>query len=136
MLNPIFFLACLSWGVAKAASTPGHLGSLEDTDCQLKCPQSTVRGEIVLPSITQTRRDTGEWENILECWSIDTTTVDLPGIDSAFRLNWEGGFDAVYQYVFYEQSYMAPHPGPGSSLVIMASGIGMPPVSSDYLNQL
>ncbi|KAJ2971302.1 hypothetical protein NUW58_g9453 [Xylaria curta] len=48
----------------------------------------------------------------------------MPDIDNAFRLNWENGFDAVYQYVFYGPSFMPSHPAPEPSLIIMSAGLG------------
>ncbi|KAK0702429.1 hypothetical protein B0T21DRAFT_378593 [Apiosordaria backusii] len=100
---------------------------LESTDCQIRCPKSSNPGKVVMPALTQAKNaTTGEWENILECWSIDTVDPDLTDIeiDNAIRLNWEGGFDKGYQYIFYGDSYMPAHPAPEPSLILMSAGVG------------
>ncbi|KAI1261352.1 hypothetical protein F5Y18DRAFT_202702 [Xylariaceae sp. FL1019] len=117
----ILALLTLQGSSATAAS---YTEGLEETDCQLKCPQSNDAGRVILPAITQTQRDSGEWENILECWSVDTLTVNMPDVENAFRLDWEKGFDATYQYIFNGPSFMPAHPAPEPSLIIMSAGIG------------
>lgn len=119
MLTTAFLLASLSLALGKATEA-----GLEGTDCQLRCPLSTVPGKVILPAITQTQHEAGDWENFLECWSVNTTTTHMPDVDNAFRLNWEKGFDAVYQYVFTGPSFMPSHPAPEPSLIIMSAGIG------------
>lgn len=97
---------------------------LDNTDCQLRCPKSADLTQVILPAITHVKHKSGEWENILECWSINTTMFNMPGVDNAFRIDWEKGFDATYQYIFYDESYMPPHSTPEPSLAIMSAGIG------------
>ncbi|KAB2573242.1 hypothetical protein DBV05_g8053 [Lasiodiplodia theobromae] len=99
-------------------------GSLEIEDCQIRCPTSTDPGQVVLPALTQFKNASGHWENTIECWQVDTISTNLPGIDNAFRIDWEGGFDAAYQYIFYGQSFMPAHPAPEPSLILMSAGIG------------
>ncbi|KAI1111366.1 hypothetical protein F5Y14DRAFT_315178 [Nemania sp. NC0429] len=123
MLTAAFFLASLSVALGKATGAP-YTAGLESTDCQLRCPLSTVPGMVILPAITQKQHDTGDWENFLECWAVNTTTTHMPDVDNAFRLNWEKGFDATYQYVFTGPSFMPSHPAPEPSLIIMSAGIG------------
>ncbi|KAI0505626.1 hypothetical protein F5B22DRAFT_651560 [Xylaria bambusicola] len=118
MLTAIFLLSSL------ALATRKLIDGLDDTDCQLRCPKSADRQQVILPAITQVQHKTGEWENILECWSVKTTTPYMPGVDNAFRINWESGFDALYQYIFYDTSFMPPHSTPEPSLAIMSAGIG------------
>ena len=104
---------------------PPHENALPKQDCTIRCPPASPDGgKIVLPALTQTRNSTGQWENTLECWAVDTVETEVPGIDNAFQLQWEGGFDAAYQYVFYGPSFMPPHPAPEPSLIVMGSGIG------------
>ncbi|KAI0437519.1 hypothetical protein F4803DRAFT_538403 [Xylaria telfairii] len=100
------------------------MAGLDNTDCQLRCPKSPKLNQVILPAITHAQLETGEWENILECWSVNTTTTNMPGIDNAYRLDWEEGFDAAYQYIFYGPSFMPPHTTPEPSLAIMSAGIG------------
>ncbi|TGJ75890.1 hypothetical protein E0Z10_g10943 [Xylaria hypoxylon] len=102
----------------------GGTASSIHADYQLRCPKSTKPNRVTIPAITQIQQDSGEWENILECWSVNTTTINMPDIDNAFRLDWENGFDAAYQYIFYEPSFMPAHPAPKPSLIIMSVGIG------------
>ncbi|KAK4196461.1 hypothetical protein QBC40DRAFT_351781 [Triangularia verruculosa] len=100
---------------------------LESNDCQIRCPKSSNPGKVVMPALTQAKNaTTGEWENILECWSIDNVDPDLTDIeiDNSFRLKWEDGFDKAYQYIFYGDSYMPSHPAPEPSLILMSAGIG------------
>ncbi|KAI1381060.1 hypothetical protein F4677DRAFT_441392 [Hypoxylon crocopeplum] len=127
MLTLRLFLTSLplAWAqtTAQRSSIPDDTG-LQGKDCQIQCPRSSEQGLVVLPAITQIQNESGKWENILECWSVNTTTVNMPDIDNAFRLDWEKGFDAVYQYVFYGPSFMPAHPAPEPSLIIMSAGIG------------
>ncbi|TRX91017.1 hypothetical protein FHL15_007999 [Xylaria flabelliformis] len=97
---------------------------LDATDCQLRCPRNADLPRVILPAITHVKHRSGAWENVLECWSINTTTLNMPGVDNAFRVDWEKGFDATYQYIFYDESYMPPHSTPEPSLAIMSAGIG------------
>ncbi|KAK0669801.1 hypothetical protein QBC41DRAFT_318896 [Cercophora samala] len=100
---------------------------LESTDCQIRCPKSANPRKVIIPALTQAKNaTTGEWENTLECWSIDTVDPDLTDleIDNAIRLNWEEGFDKAYQYIFHGDSYMPAHPAPEPSLILMSAGIG------------
>lgn len=99
-------------------------GSLATEDCQIRCPTSTDPAQVVLPALTQFKNASGHWENTIECWQVDTISTSLPGIDNAFRIDWEGGFDAAYQYIFYGQSFMPAHPAPEPSLILMSAGIG------------
>ncbi|KAI0872296.1 hypothetical protein GGS24DRAFT_21431 [Hypoxylon argillaceum] len=127
MLTSTLLLLSLSLGTGKAVSihdSTSQDAGLQTTDCQLRCPKSTDLKKVILPAITQIQHETGEWENVLECWSVDTTTTNMPGVDNAFRLDWEGGFDAAYQYIFYGPSFMPPHTTPEPSLAIMSAGIG------------
>ncbi|KAK5637161.1 hypothetical protein RRF57_012874 [Xylaria bambusicola] len=117
MLTAIFLLSSL------ALATRKILTGLDDTDCQLRCPKSADLKQVILPAITHIQHKTGEWENILECWSVNTTTFNMSGVDNAFRVDWEGGFDATYQYIFYDTSFMPPHSTPEPSLAIMSAGI-------------
>ena len=130
-MKPTHFASLFALVAAAGASSriiidsiPLSRQGLEDTDCQLRCPQSSYPGRLVLPAITQFKNGAGEWENTLECWEIDNISTDVEGIDNAFRLDWEGGFDAAYQHVFYDQSFMPAHPAPEPSLIVMSSGIG------------
>ncbi|RYC60406.1 hypothetical protein CHU98_g5810 [Xylaria longipes] len=126
MLTAILLLLSLSLATGKTTSAHGprsYEAGLDATDCQLRCPKSTELRQVILPAITQIQHETGEWENILECWSVDTTTTNMPGVDNAFRLDWEKGFDAAYQYIFYGSSFMPPHSTPEPSLAIMSAGI-------------
>lgn len=100
-----------------------HAG-LADQDCQISCPQSTDPSKIILPAISEIQNATGYWENVLECWQVDTISTALPGIDNAYRLDWEGGFDIGYQYIFSGESFMKAHSTPVPSLIVMSSGIG------------
>lgn len=97
---------------------------LASIDCQIRCPHESERSQLVLPALSQRINASGHAENTLECWRIDTITTKLPGIDNAFRLDWEGGFDAAYQYIFTGPSFMPSHPAPEPSLIVMANGIG------------
>ncbi|CAP61377.1 uncharacterized protein PODANS_4_200 [Podospora anserina S mat+] len=100
----------------------------ETTDCQIRCPKSAHPSKVILPALTQAKNTTtGEWENTLECWSIDTVDPDLTDIDidNAIRLHWEGGFDKAYQYIFHGDSYMPAHPAPEPSLILMSAGIDL-----------
>ncbi|KAI1746120.1 hypothetical protein F4680DRAFT_11419 [Xylaria scruposa] len=127
MLRAALLPLVLSLATGKTTSTqgpPSYEAGLDATDCQLRCPKSTKLSQVILPAITHIQRETGEWENILECWSVNTTTTNMPGVDNAFRLDWEGGFDAAYQYIFYGTSFMPSHPTPKPSLAIMSAGIG------------
>lgn len=122
------FLACL-WSSLLLCSSVTSDGSVQGndlvtSDCQIQCPQDDDSSKLVLPAITQRFNASGAAENILECWRINTLSTKLPGIDNAFRLNWEDGFDAAYQYVFTGNSFMPPHPAPAPSLIVMSSGIG------------
>lgn len=111
---------------AKANIQNRLLGSngLDSRDCQIRCPASRVPEQVVLPAITQFRNVSGQWKNTIECWRVDTVSSSVPGVENALRLNWEHGFDAAYQYMFYEQSFMPAHPAPEPSLIVMSSGIG------------
>ncbi|EKG13233.1 hypothetical protein MPH_09513 [Macrophomina phaseolina MS6] len=129
----LLVLSCIEAIVTTALASPFSTsananvrayGGLEAEDCQIRCPLSTEPGQVVLPALTQYKNASGEWENTIECWQVDTVSTELPGIDNAFRLDWEGGFDAAYQYVFYDQSFMPAHPAPEPSLIVMSSGIG------------
>ncbi|KAI0465608.1 hypothetical protein F4859DRAFT_500360 [Xylaria cf. heliscus] len=127
MLPVTLLLLPLFLPTGKATSIPGppsNGAGLDTTDCQLRCPKSTNLNQVILPAITHIQHRTGDWENILECWSVNTTTINMPGIDNAFRLDWEEGFDAAYQYIFYGPSFMPPHSTPEPSLAIMSAGIG------------
>ncbi|KAI1132518.1 hypothetical protein F5Y10DRAFT_209127 [Nemania abortiva] len=124
MLAATLLLLSLSLVTGKATSKRDPNSGLDTADCQLRCPKSTSLNQIILPAITQKQHETGEWENVLECWSVDTTTTDMPGVDNAFRLDWEGGFDAAYSYIFYGSSFMKAHSTPEPSLAIMGTGIG------------
>ncbi|KAL2016717.1 hypothetical protein VTK56DRAFT_3146 [Thermocarpiscus australiensis] len=99
---------------------------LERRDCQIRCPPSNPhKKRVVLPALTQIQnKTTGEWENVIECWAINTVVTPIPDVDNAFRLDWEGGFEAAYQYIFTGDSYMPAHPAPEPSLIIMAAGVG------------
>ncbi|KAI0449722.1 hypothetical protein F5B21DRAFT_493369 [Xylaria acuta] len=124
MLTTILMLLSLSLAQGKTTNIPSYEDGLDTTDCQLRCPKSTEFNQVILPAITHIQHETGEWENILECWSVSTTTINMPGIDNAFRLDWEKGFDAAYQYIFYGPSFMPSHSTPEPSLAIMSAGIG------------
>ncbi|KAI0856000.1 hypothetical protein F4860DRAFT_494718 [Xylaria cubensis] len=127
MLTAALLFLSLSLAIGTTISTHGpssYETGLDATDCQLRCPKSTDLRQVILPAITHIRHETGEWENILECWSVNTTTTNMPGVDNAFRLDWEEGFDAAYQYIFYRSSFMPSHPTPEPSLAIMSAGIG------------
>jgi hypothetical protein len=127
MLTAYLLVASLPYAMGIITGAPGassHAVGLDNTDCQLTCPKSTELGQVILPAITQIQHKTGDWENFLECWSVNTTTIDIPDVDNAFRLDWEKGFDAVHQYIFYGPSFMPSHPAPEPSLVIMSAGIG------------
>jgi hypothetical protein len=114
-------MACCA---ASLTQQTDNLPGLDSTDCQILCPRSADRGEAILPAITQIQKDSGDWENVLECWSVKTVTPEMPDVGNAFRLDWEEGFDAVYQYAFDGPSFMPSHPAPEPSLIIMSSGIG------------
>ncbi|KAI0194247.1 hypothetical protein F4808DRAFT_338350 [Astrocystis sublimbata] len=133
MFSRALLLSFLSLPVAKSTDPASYYdlsggrhykGQLQATDCQLRCPQSVLPDQVILPAITDARRETGEWENVLECWSVDTTTTNMAGIDNAYRLDWKEGFDATYQYIFTGPSYMGPHTIPEPSLAIMSAGVG------------
>jgi hypothetical protein len=98
--------------------------NLEPTDCQIQCPRDSDPSKMVLPALSQAITSSGTVENTLECWRIDNVLTKIPDIDNAIRLDWEDGFDAVYQYVFDNPSFMPAHPAPEPSLIIMSSGIG------------
>ncbi|KAK4133847.1 hypothetical protein BT67DRAFT_477499, partial [Trichocladium antarcticum] len=87
---------------------------LERTDCQIRCPRSSDdKRRVVLPALTQIRnKTTGEWKNAIECWPINTVSAPVPDVYNAFRLNWDGGFDVAYQYIFSGDSFMPAHPAP------------------------
>lgn len=104
--------------------SPSSFPGLSDEDCNIRCPQSNVSDRVVLPAITHQQNNTGHWENVLECWQIGTVTTKLPGIENSYRLDWEGGFDQAYQYIFHDQSFMQAHSTPEPSLIVMGSGIG------------
>jgi len=97
---------------------------LSQNDCQTRCPPSTSPSHRILPAISQTQNTSGDWENILECWQVNSISTDLPGIDNAYRLDWETGFDAGYQYVFEGQSFMQAHSTPVESLIVVSGGVG------------
>ncbi|KAI1172121.1 hypothetical protein F4777DRAFT_562968 [Nemania sp. FL0916] len=127
MVPATLLLLSLPFATGKTTFTSGpsgHKGGLDTTDCQLRCPKSNELNHVVLPAITHVRHKTGKWENTLECWSVNTTTFNMPGVDNAFRLDWEKGFDAAYQYIFYGVSFMPAHSTPEPSLAIMSAGIG------------
>ncbi|KAI1746542.1 hypothetical protein F4782DRAFT_524099 [Xylaria castorea] len=127
MLTATLLLLSLSLATGKTTGTqrpPSYEVGLDTIDCQLRCPKSTELSQVILPAITHIQHETGEWENVLECWSVNTTTTNMPGVDNAFRLDWEEGFDAAYQYIFYGSSFMPSHPTPEPSLAIMSAGIG------------
>lgn len=118
------FITVTLAGKTSEARSSIHDAGLNNKDCQIQCPPTSEHDRVILPAITQRQHESGEWENILECWSLNTTTSHMPDINNAFRLNWEGGFDAVYQYIFSGPSFMPAHPAPEPSLIIMSSGIG------------
>lgn len=109
--------------LAKTHSASSYPG-LTDNDCQIRCPQSTDPAKVILPSIVSVQNATGDWENTLECWEVDSISTSLPGIDNAYRLDWEEGFDAGYQYIFYGESFMQAHSTPEPSLIVVGGGIG------------
>ena len=98
---------------------------LDTMDCQIRCPRSTDPNKVILPALSQKVNASVFAENILECWQVDSVSTSLPGILNAFRIDWEGGFDAAYQYIFTGPSFMPSHPAPEPSLIVMSSGIGM-----------
>ena len=98
---------------------------LDTMDCQIRCPRSSDPIKVILPALSQKVNASGFAENTLECWQIDFVSTSLPGIQNAFRIDWEGGFDAAYQYIFTGPSFMPSHPAPETSLIVMSSGIGM-----------
>jgi hypothetical protein len=55
---------------------------------------------------------------------VDSISTVLPGIDNAYRLDWEDGFDLGYQYIFYGESFMQAHSTPVPSLIVVGGGIG------------
>jgi hypothetical protein len=128
MKSPRLFLAYLSSSLLLCSSVTSDASvqenGLASSDCQIQCPLDHDPFKLILPTITQSFNASGAAENILECWQINTLSTKLPGIDNAFRLNWEDGFDAAYQYVFTGDSFMPPHPAPAPSLIVMSSGIG------------
>lgn len=108
------------FSTVSSSSFPGLSGE----DCNIRCPRSNVPDRVVLPAITHQQNTTGHWENVLECWQIGSVTTNLPGIENSYRLDWEGGFDLAYQYIFHDQSFMQAHSTPEPSLIVMGSGIG------------
>ena len=98
---------------------------LDTMDCQIRCPRSSDPVKVILPALSQKVNASGVAENTLECWQIDFVSISLPGIQNAFRIDWEGGFDAAYQYIFTGPSFMPSHPAPEPSLIVMSNGIGM-----------
>lgn len=104
--------------------SPSHHSGLSTEDCNIRCPQSSDPSRVILPAITDQKNATGDWENVLECWQVDTVSSSLPGIDNSYRLNWEGGFDLGYQYIFYSESFMRAHSTPEPSLIVVGGGIG------------
>lgn len=121
------FLASVSHAVTKHEPVLDEHG-LEKTDCQIRCPPSSPeKKRVVLPALAQVKNNaTGEWENVVECWAVSSNVVSnsVSDIDNVFRLNWEGGFDAAYQYIFTGDSFMPAHPAPEPSLIIMSAGAG------------
>lgn len=117
-------------------SPPDEDPRLDATDCQIRCPQSSNSQKIVLPALSQKVDASGLAENTLECWQIDSLSTSIPGIDNAFRLDWEDGFDAAYQYIFTGPSFMPSHPAPEPSLIVMSSGIGTSSLSERKLKSI
>ncbi|KAI8630608.1 hypothetical protein F5Y19DRAFT_428329 [Xylariaceae sp. FL1651] len=117
-------LSLLGAGTASETRSSKPPGGLATTDCQIRCPKTMGNGTIVLPAITHYKTKSGEWENTLECWTTNSTTKNIPEVGNGYRLHWEGGFDAAYQYVFFGDSFMPGHPAPAPLLAVMSAGAG------------
>ena len=130
MKAPFLSLLIQGWLLSTVTGQPhkfeesNKYPGLEDHDCQIRCPKSSDPSKVILPAISEIQNATGGWENIVECWQVASISTVLPGIDNAYRLDWEDGFDLGYQYIFYGESFMQAHSTPVPSLIVVGGGIG------------